>query len=38
VAAPLVVFYQEWKATREGRGKVAVANPAGEREKIRAKA
>ncbi len=38
VAAPLVVSYQEWKATREGRGPVVVANQAREREKIRAKA
>ncbi|MGH9509019.1 MAG: protein translocase subunit SecF [Terriglobales bacterium] len=38
VAAPLVVWYQEWKAAKEGRGPVVAGSPAGEREKIRAKA
>ncbi|MCI0354041.1 MAG: protein translocase subunit SecF [Acidobacteria bacterium] len=38
VAAPLVVWYQEWKAAKEGRGAVVAGSRAGEREKIRAKA
>jgi len=38
VAAPMVVAYQEWRASRSGRGPVAVSNESSRRDKVRIKA